>query len=73
MSNDAADPSEIEETRTWPELAISLYDRLTGRGATITYEFDEMEIDVPNKVGEEAEHAHWRVDGTLKVATDEDE
>lgn len=70
----ATDDSEtIDETRTWPELAIGLYDRLTGRGATITYAFDEMEVDVPNKVGEDADHAHWRVDGTLKITTEEQE
>jgi len=70
----ATDESEaIDETRTWPELAIGLYDRLTGRGATITYDFDDMEVHVPSKVGEDAEHAHWRVDGTLKITTEEQE
>lgn len=57
------------ETTTWPELAIGLYDRLTGRNAEITYEFDDMEIDVPSKAGADADHAHWRVDGTLTITT----
>lgn len=61
----------IDETRTWPELAIGLYERLTGRGAEITYEFEDMEVQVPNKVGEDAEHANWRLDGTLRVRTRE--
>ncbi|WP_122088295.1 hypothetical protein [Halalkalicoccus subterraneus] len=61
----------VDETQTWPELAIGLYDRLTGRGAEITYEFEDMEIDVPNKTGEDADYAHWRVDGTLRIATRE--
>ena len=26
------------ETKTWPELAGGLYDKLTGRGAEITYQ-----------------------------------
>ena len=60
-----------DETTTWPELAIGLYDRLTGRGAEITYEFEEMEVSVPSKTGEDAEHAHWRVDGTLTITTRE--
>ncbi|MES3518070.1 MAG: hypothetical protein PPP58_10440 [Natronomonas sp.] len=72
MSSEEVDPTErIDETRTWPELAIGLYDRLTGRGAEITYEFDDLEVDVPSKAGEGADHAHWRVDGTVRVTTDE--
>lgn len=68
------DPEErIDETTTWPELAISLYDRLTGRGAQITYEFTDMEVDVPSKAGDDAEHARWRVDGELKITTEEQE
>jgi hypothetical protein len=63
--------TNIEETTTWPDLAIGLYERLTGRGATITYEFEDMEVDVPSKAGEDADHAHWRVDGTLRIQTEE--
>jgi hypothetical protein len=59
----------IDETHTWPELAIGLYERLTGRGAEITYEFDDMEVDVPSKVGGDAEHARWRLDGTMRIRT----
>lgn len=63
----------IDETRTWPELAIGLYERLTGRGAEITYDFEDMEVQVPSKVGEDAEHATWRLDGTLRIRTREQE
>lgn len=58
-----------DDTKTWPELAIGLYDKLTGRGAEITYEFDNMEIDVPSKAGEGATHARWRLNGRLKIRT----
>ncbi|MFC6862225.1 hypothetical protein ACFQGE_01975 [Halomicroarcula sp. GCM10025817] len=68
-----SDPDVPEETQTWPELAISLYDRLTGRNAEITYEFEDMEVDVPSKTGDDPEYAHWRVDGTLTVKTRERE
>jgi hypothetical protein len=56
-----------EETRSWPELAISLYDKLTGRNAEITYEFDNMDVWVPSGVGNEATHAQWKVNGSLKI------
>ncbi len=69
----STDDSQIEETQTWPELAIGLYERLTGRGAEIAYEFEEMSVDVPDRVGEDAEHARWRLDGTLTIRTSEAE
>jgi hypothetical protein len=61
------DPSE--ETRTWPELAINLYERLTGRGAEITYEFDDLSVDVPSRTGDDPQYAHWRLNGSLSVRT----
>ncbi len=54
---------------TWPELAIDLYDKLTGRGAEITYEFVNLEIYVPNAVATDATHALWKVNGILKIRT----
>jgi hypothetical protein len=56
-----------DETRNWPELAISLYDKLTGRNAEITYEFDNMDVWVPSGVGGDATHAQWKVNGSLKI------
>lgn len=71
MSQSESPEERIDETTTWPDLAIGLYDRLTGRNAEITYEFEDLEVDVPSGTGDEAEHAHWRVDGTLRVTTSE--
>ena len=39
--------SEIKDsndTNTWPDLSIWLYDRLTGRGAHINYTFDNLKV-----------------------------
>ena len=66
-----APEERVSETQTWPDLAISLYDRLTGRNAEITYDFEEMEVDVPSQAGSDADHARWRVDGTITVTTSE--
>lgn len=63
-----------EETQTWPELAVSLYERLTGRGAEITYEFDDLSVDVPSRTGDDPKYAHWRLNGSMSVRTrDSDE
>lgn len=70
---DSSPEKRLDETTTWPDLAISLYDRLTGRGAEIVYDFEDMSVDVPSGTGEDAEHAHWRLDGTVRVSTRERE
>lgn len=58
-----------EDTTTWPELAIALYDKLTGRSAEITYEFDNLDVYVPSKVEENPKTAKWTLDGILKIRT----
>lgn len=54
---------------TWPELAIDLYDKLTGRGAEISYEFDDLEIGVPSGTHGTAATATWKLKGVLKIRT----
>ncbi|GAB5465743.1 MAG: hypothetical protein Kapaf2KO_11790 [Candidatus Kapaibacteriales bacterium] len=56
-------------TQTWPDLAIGLYDKLTGRNAEITYEFENFEIGVPAEAKEETNHTKWKMNGVLKIRT----
>lgn len=56
---------------TWPHLAEGLYSFLTGRGATIEYVFENMEIWVPRDTAPNAPSAHWKVNGTLRIRTSE--
>jgi len=58
-----------KHTKTWPDLAIGLYDRLTGNNAEICYQFEQMHIKIPSGTGPAAEHAEWILDGTLKIST----
>ena len=57
------------ETKNWPDLAIGLYDRLTGRGAEIIYDFENFELMIPSSATPEATHAKWRMNGTIKIRT----
>ncbi len=61
--------ADTTQTKNWPELAIGLYDKLTGRNAEITYEFSDMKISVPSGTGSQAEHAEWKVCGQVKIRT----
>ncbi len=56
-----------QQTRDWSELAISLYDKLADRNAEITYEADNIEVWVPSGVGDEASHARWKLNGSLRI------
>lgn len=58
-----------KNTNNWPELAIGLYDKLTGRGAEITYDFQDFEVDVPSSTDDNADTARWRMNGILKIRT----
>lgn len=62
-------PTADQQTQTWPDLAIGLYDRLTGRGAAISYDFNDMSVLVPSGTGTNAETAEWKLNGTLRVST----
>jgi hypothetical protein len=61
--------TDLADTKTWPDLAIGLYDRLTGRGSEIIYEFENFELFVPSSASEQASHAKWRMNGTLRIRT----
>jgi hypothetical protein len=62
----------MQTTNTWPELAIGLYDKLTGRGAEITYELDNLEIRVPSLAGDGASFANWKLNGSIRIRTRDD-
>ena len=59
------------ETTTWPEFAEGLYSFLTGRGATIEYAFEQLEILVPRHAGDDSPEAKWKLNGTVRIRTSE--
>lgn len=59
----------MSETHTWPDLAIELYDKLTGRGAEITYNFANLEVWVPSSTQADSSQARWKLNGTIVVST----
>lgn len=57
-----------ERKEDWADLAAGLYDKLTGRNAEISYNFDDFKLGIPRKVGSE-EKAEWEMNGTLTIST----
>jgi|GEM_PF-109033 len=72
MSNKNNSSNAAEKTKTsqatWPDFAVGLYDKLSGRGAQIKYEFDDLNIFIPAKLGE-SDHFHWKLSGILNIST----
>ena len=57
------------DTTNWPDLAIGLYDKLTGRDAEIAYRFEDFQLEIPSSTSPDAEHARWKMNGTVKITT----
>ncbi|MGY6557962.1 MAG: hypothetical protein ACXIT9_01640 [Nitritalea sp.] len=62
--------NQTEKIQSWPDLAIGLYEKLTGKGAIITYDFEEFSIGVPREVGS-TDYTTWKMNGKLKISTSE--
>jgi hypothetical protein len=48
MSQDTNEQGKMQQTSSqWAEIIGQLFDRLTGKGASATYDFDNLVIDIP--------------------------
>ena len=58
------------QTNNWADLISALFDRLTGKEAIVTYEFDNLIIDIPRASGpggKELGSAKWTINGKLII------
>ncbi len=58
---------------SWTDLGQDLWAYLTGRGAAINYTLVDMAIEVPRDTGPEAPRATWKVNGTIRITTSDDQ
>ena len=56
---------------TWTDLAKEMWSYLTGQGAAINYSFVDMAVEVPRDTGAEAPRATWKLNGTLRITTED--
>ncbi len=62
-----------QSSSQWAELIGELFDRLTGKGASVTYSFDNFTIDIPRAVGprgHELGSAKWTINGKLLITAE---
>lgn len=69
-TNQDSQEDNSSKTTQWVELISALFDRLTGKEAVITYEFDQLVIDIPKAAGpggKELGSAKWTINGKLII------
>ncbi|HET9807658.1 MAG: hypothetical protein ACM3VV_00925 [Deltaproteobacteria bacterium] len=69
-SNQDSQESTNSKTTQWVDLIGALFDRLTGKEAIITYEFDNLIIDIPKAAGpggKDLGSAKWTINGKLII------
>jgi hypothetical protein len=62
-----------QSSSQWAELIGELFDRLTGKGASVTYSFENFVIDIPRAVGprgQELGSAKWTINGKLLITAE---
>jgi hypothetical protein len=74
MTQHKNDQGAMQETGSqWAELIAQLFDRLTGKGASVTYKFGNLEIDIPKAVGpggRDMGSAKWTINGTIVITAE---
>ena len=64
------DEKSSQQTTQWANLLTDLFDRLTGKGAEVSYNFQGLEIDIPRATGPQGQElgsAKWVVNGRLSI------
>ncbi len=72
MSQNTNDQGKMEQSSSqWAEVIAQLFDRLTGKGASVTYNFDNLVIDMPKAQGpggRDMGAAKWTINGKVTIA-----
>lgn len=57
----------------WSEMVEGLVDKLTGKDMAITYEFRNLEVDIPKATGPDGKEigsAKWTINGRFVISTE---
>ena len=75
MDKDNIDSSQDLQhaSSQWAEIIGQLFDRLTGKGASVTYSFDNLVIDLPKAQGpggQDMGSAKWTINGKVIITAE---
>ncbi len=70
LSGQTSGPQPVTD---WTDLGREMWEYLTGRGAAVSYELKDLQVEVPRDTGPDAPRALWKFNGTVRVTTSDDE
>ena len=68
--NQSEEEQRSAPTTQWADLLGQLFDRLTGKGAVVSYKFRNLEIDIPRASGPQGQtlgSAKWVINGEFVI------
>jgi hypothetical protein len=63
----------LSQPSHWAEVISQITDKLTGKNMSVTYEFDDLTIDIPSARGpggRDIGGAEWKINGKITVTTE---
>jgi hypothetical protein len=63
----------LSQSSHWTEFIGQLTEKLTGKNMSMTYEFDDLTIDIPSAKGpggRDVGGAEWKINGKITVTTE---
>ena len=70
--NENKDKDSERNTSNWSDVVGGIVDKLTGKDMEVTYDFDNLEVDIPKATGPEGKElgsAKWKINGKFIIST----
>ncbi|HKQ21155.1 MAG TPA: hypothetical protein VJS91_03870 [Nitrososphaeraceae archaeon] len=70
--NDDKDKNAETSISNWSDVVKEIVDKLTGKDMEVTYDFDNLEVDIPKATGPEGKElgsAKWKINGKFIIST----
>ena len=70
--NELKDKNGERDISNWSDVVGDIVDKLTGKDMEVTYNFDNLEVDIPKATGPEGKElgsAKWKINGKFVIST----
>lgn len=72
VSNEDKNKNGETSMSNWADVVLDIVDKLSGKDMEVTYDFDNLEVDVPKATGPEGKKlgsAKWKINGKFIIST----
>ena len=73
MSQASSDNAPQETRNQWAELTGQIIDKLIGKNMSMTYDFQNLTIDIPKAEGPGGKHmgsVQWTINGKITITSE---